>query len=126
MRVALSCLALFLLTATLASAQEPSATAVVCTAIENNSCEGASTVFSVSVGKLYGFSQVVNVSDRLVHVWFYRDREVGRYPMAAPKAARWKCFSNVTVARNMLGPWRLEARDSSGKVLASFNFVLQQ
>ncbi|HLE60051.1 MAG TPA: DUF2914 domain-containing protein [Thermoanaerobaculaceae bacterium] len=126
MRVALSCLALFLLTATLASAQEPSATAVVCTAIENNSCEGASTVFYTSAGKLYGFSQVVNVPDKLVHVWFYKDRELGRIAMAAPKAARWKCFSNVTVARNMVGPWRLEARDSSGKVLASFNFVLQQ
>ena len=125
MRVALSCLALFLLTATLASAQEPSATAVVCTAIENNSCEGASTVFYTSAGKLYGFSQVVNVPDKLVHVWFYKDRELGRIAMAAPKAARWKCFSNVQ-PWNMLGPWRLEARDSSGKVLASFNFVLQQ
>ena len=126
MRLAFSCLALFLLTATLASAQEPSATAVVCTAIVNNSCEGARTVFSTSAGKLYGFSQVVNVSERLVHVWFYRDRELGRFAMAAPKAPRWRCWSNVTVARNMLGPWRLEARDSSGKVLASFNFVLQE
>jgi hypothetical protein len=125
MRVALPCLALFLLSATLAAAEEPSATAVVCTAIENNSCEGARTTFSVTVGKIYGFSQVVNVPDRIVHVWFYKDREVGRLAISAPKAPRWKCFSNVTLARDMLGPWRLEARDPNGKILAYYNFMVQ-
>jgi hypothetical protein len=126
MRVALPFLALILLSATLASAQEPSATAVVCTAIENNSCEGARTVFSASVGKVYGFSQMVNVPDRIVHVWFYKDHEQGRFAMSAPKAPRWKCFSNLTLARNMLGPWRLEARDANGTVLASFNFTVKE
>ena len=125
MRPALSCLALLLITAAFASAEEPSATAVVCTAIVNNSCAGADVKFPTNVGKLFGFSQVVNVPDKLVHVWFYRDRELGRVAMAAPKAPRWKTWSNVTVARNMLGPWRLEARDSSDKVLASFSFTLQ-
>jgi hypothetical protein len=121
----LPCLALFLLSATLASAEEPSATAVVCTAIVNNSCEGARTAFSVTVAKLYGFSQVVDVPDRLVHVWFYRERELGRIAMSAPRAPRWRTWSNVTLAKDMLGPWRLEARDASGKVLATYNFVVQ-
>jgi Protein of unknown function (DUF2914) len=125
MRVALSCLALFLLSATLAWAEEPSATAVVCTTIENNSCEGARTTFSVTVGKLYGFSQVVDVPDRIVHVWFYKDRELGRIAMSAPRAPRWRTWSNVTLARDLLGPWRLEARDANGKVLATYNFVVQ-
>lgn len=125
MRAALSCLALFLTAASFASAQEPSATAVVCTAIVNNLCEGAAVTFFTSAAKLYGFSQVVNVPEKIVHVWFFRDRELGRIEMTAPKAARWKCFSNVTLARNMIGPWRLEARDTSGKVLAKFNFTVQ-
>lgn len=125
MRLVLSCLALLLITAAFASAEEPSATAVVCTAIVKNSCDGADVKFPTNVGKLFGFSQVVNVPDKLVHVWFYRDRELGRVEMASPKAPRWKTWSNVTVARNMLGTWRLEARDSSGKVLAKFTFTLQ-
>jgi len=125
MRPALSCLALLLITAAFASAEEPSATAVVCTSIVNNSCEGADVKFSTSVGKLFGFSQVVNVPDKLVHVWFYRDRELGRIEMRAPAAARWRTWSNVTVARNRIGPWRLEARDGTGKVLATFSFTVQ-
>lgn len=125
MRPMLSCLALVLITAAYASAEEPSATAVVCTAIVNNSCQGAAEKFPANVGKLFGFSQVVNVPEKLIHVWFYRDRELGRVEMAAPKAPRWKTWSNVTVARNMLGTWRLEARDSTGKVLAKVTFTLQ-
>ncbi len=125
MRPVLSCLALFLIVAAFASAEEPSATAVVCTAIVKNSCEGAGGKFASNVGKLYGFSQVANLPGKLIHVWFYRDRELGRVEMPGPNAPRWKCWSNVTVARNMVGTWRLEARDTSGKVLATFNFTLQ-
>jgi hypothetical protein len=126
MRLALSCLALLLLTATVATPQQAAATAVVCKAIVNNNCEGAASAFSTSVGKVYGFSQVVNVPDRIVHVWFYKDRELGRIAMIAPKHAAWKCFSNVTLARDMVGAWRLEARDSHDKVLASFDFTVRQ
>lgn len=125
MRLPLACLALLFITVSFASAQERAATAVVCTAIVNNSCEGASTVFSTSVGKVYGFSQAVNVPDKLIHVWFYKDKELGRIAMAAPKAAAWKCYSNITLDRNMVGPWRLEARDTSGNILASFDFTVK-
>ena len=120
-------IALFAITAPFAAAQqqEGSATAVVCKAIENNSCEGADTTFPNGVGKLWGFSQVVNVPDRIVHVWYYRGRELGRIPMNAPNAPRWKTWSNVTVAKNMIGPWKLEVRDASGKVLAAFDFKIE-
>jgi hypothetical protein len=125
MRMVLSCLALLLISASFATAQEESATAVVCKAIVNNACEGADTTFPNGVGKLYGFSQVVNVPDKIVHVWFYKGRELGRLAMTAPNAPRWRTWSNVTVAKNMLGPWKLEVRDGSGKVLATFPFKVE-
>jgi hypothetical protein len=124
MRTALSCLAPLLLAATLASAEEPSATVAVCAAIVNNSCEGASLKFPSNIGRLYGFSQVTN-APKLVHVWFYKNRELGRVEMKAPAAPRWRTWSNVTVTRNMVGPWRLEARDATGNVLATFEFEVQ-
>ncbi len=127
MRIATSWLALTTIAAAIpvAAADPPSATAVVCTSIENNACEGADVKFASDVGKLWGFSQVANVPDKLVHVWFYKDKELGRLEMRAPNAPRWRTWSNVTIAKNMTGPWRLEARDSSGKVLASFAFTIQ-
>ncbi len=67
---------------------------------------------------------MTNVSDKIVHVWFYKDKELGRVDLPV-KGARWRTWSNITVAKTMVGPCRLEARDSSGKVLASFNFTIQ-
>jgi hypothetical protein len=126
MRTVTSCLALLWIFAALpaAAADTPAATVVVCTSIQNNSCEGADTKFAADVGKLWGFSQVTNVSDKIVHVWFYKDKELGRVDLPV-KGARWRTWSNITVAKTMVGPCRLEARDSSGKVLASFNFTIQ-
>ena len=125
MRIVTSCLALLWIVAALpaAAADAPAATVVVCTSIQDNSCAGAETSFNVDVGKLWGFSQVTNVSDKIVHVWFFKDKELGRVDLPV-KAARWRTWSNITVAKNMIGPWRLEARDSSGKLLASFNFSI--
>jgi hypothetical protein len=125
MRTALLCLAGILVAAASAAAEPPSATAVVCTAIVENRCEGASVKFPANVGKLFGFSEAQNVTSALIHVWFYKDKELGRIKMGAPNAPRWLTWSNVTVSQNMTGPWRLEARDTDGKVLATFNFTVQ-
>ncbi len=127
MRIATAGLAMIVIAAALPVAAEepPTATAVVCTSIQNNACEGADVRFSPDVGKLWGFSQVANVPDKLVHVWFYKDKELGRLEMRAPNAPRWRTWSNVTIAKNMTGPWRLEARDASGKILATFAFKIE-
>jgi hypothetical protein len=124
MRTALSCLALLALSVTVAAAAQPTATAVVCTAIVDNSCQGPATKFKTNVGKLYGFSQVAD-APKIVHVWFYKDRELGRVEMQSPPAPRWRTWSNVTVSREMTGPWRLEVLDPEGKVLATFDFQVQ-
>jgi hypothetical protein len=124
MRTALSCLALLALFATVAAAAQPTATAAVCTAIVDNSCEGAATKFQPNVGRLYGFSQVTDAA-KIVHVWIYKNKELGRIEMKAPPAAIWRTWSNVTVSKDMTGPWELEVLGPDGKVLATFDFQIQ-
>lgn len=126
MRIVFSCLALLVAVAAFAAPAEepPAATVVVCTAIQDNSCAGAAVKFSSDVGKLWGFSQVSNVPDKIVHVWFFRGRELGRVELPV-KAAHWRTWSNITVSKDLVGPWRLEARDATGKVLASYSFTIE-
>jgi Protein of unknown function (DUF2914) len=126
MRTAISCLALLLVAGTVSAAagETPAATAAVCTAIENNACEGATLRFPANVGKLWGFSQVSHVPDKIVHVWFFRDRELGHVDLPV-KADHWRTWSNITVSSNMTGPWRLEVRDANGKLLASYKFTIE-
>ena len=128
MRIVASCLALILLAVAFPAlaGDAPTATAAVCRTVEKNQCGGAGTTFSAEVGKLYGFSLVTGVPDKVTHVWFYKDKEKGRWTVGAPaNAPRWKAFSNITVSRDMAGPWRLEIRDSSNAVLATANFTVQ-
>jgi len=128
MRIVTSCLALILIATAFPAlaADPPSATAAICRSIEKNQCGGAGTKFSADVGKLFGFSLITNVPDKITHVWFHNDKEKGRWTVGAPvNAPRWKAFSNITVSRDMVGPWRLEIRDSSNTVLATANFTVQ-
>lgn len=125
MRIVFSCLALLVAVAAFAAPAEepPSATVVVCTSIQDNSCAGAAIKFPASVGKLWGFSQVSNVPDKIVHIWYHGDRELGRVDLPV-KAARWRTWSNITVSKDLVGPCRLEARDAAGKLLASYSFTI--
>jgi hypothetical protein len=126
MRIVFSCLALLAVASAFAVAAEepPSATVVVCTSIQDNSCAGAAAKFPASIGKLWGFSQVSNVPDKIIHVWFHGDKELGRVELPV-KAAHWRTWSNITVSKDLVGPCRLEARDAAGKVLASYSFTIQ-
>ena len=126
MRILFSCLALLVVTAAFAAPpEEPeAATVVVCTSIQDNSCAGAAIKFPADVGRLWGFSQVSDVPNKIVHVWFYRDKELGRVELPV-KAAHWRTWSNITVSKNMVGPWRIEARDGAGKLLASYRFTIE-
>jgi len=128
MRIVTSCLALILIAAAFPAlaADPPSATAAICRSIEKNQCSGTGTKFAFDIGKLYGFSLITAVPDKVTHVWFYKDKEKGRWTVGAPaNALRWKAFSNITVSRDMVGPWRLEIRDSGNAVLATANFVVE-
>jgi len=102
-----------------------SATVVICKAIQDGACEGAGTKFSVNVGKLYAFSEVTNVPDRLVHVWFHGERELGRHATTSPiSKGGWHTWSNLTVGPSLLGECHVEARDANGKVLATAKFTI--
>ncbi|MFI5167667.1 MAG: DUF2914 domain-containing protein [Thermoanaerobaculales bacterium] len=111
----------------LAAQEGPSATLAVCKAIQDRACEGAGVKFPVTIGKLYAFSQATNVPDRLVHVWFHGDRELGRSATKSPVAkGSWRTWSNITVGPNLLGECRVEARDANGNVLATMKFTIEK
>ncbi len=109
-----------------ATAQEgPSATLAVCRTIENRACEGPGVRFPVTIGKIWAFSQATNVPDKLVHVWFHGDQELGRAVTKSPSPkGSWRTWSSITVGPNLLGDCRVEARDANGNVLATERFTI--
>ena len=124
MRRALLLLALVLLAVPALAADQPAATAQVCTAVKDRAPEGAAEKFPASVGELYCFSQLTNVTDRVAHVWFHADREVFRIELPV-KAARWRTWSAKKILPGMTGAWRVEVQDAAGKVLAVAKFTVE-
>jgi len=126
MKRTLLILALMLLVApaVLAADPAPAATAQICTGVKDRAPVGAADKFPATVGELYCFSVVTNATDKIVQVWFHGDKEVCKVELPV-KAARWRTWSNITVGKNMIGPWKLEVRDSKGKVMATFQFKIE-
>ena len=125
MKKALLLLAVVLLAApTPAADQPPAATAQVCTAVKDRAPEGVAEKFPASVGELYCFSRVTNVTDKAVHVWFHADKEVFRIELPV-KAASWRTWSAKKVVPSLTGAWRVEVQDAAGKVLAIAKFTVE-
>jgi hypothetical protein len=108
----------------LAADQAATATAQVCTAVKDRTPEGVADRFPASVGELYCFSRLTNVTDKVVHVWFYADKEVFRIELPV-KASPWRTWSAKRILPSMTGAWRIEVQDATGKVLASSAFTVE-
>jgi hypothetical protein len=125
MKKALLLLAAVLLAApALAADQPPAATAQVCTGMKDRAAVGVAERFPASVGELYGYSQITNVTGKVVHVWFHADKEVFRIELPV-KAARWRTWSAKKILPGMTGAWRVEVQDAGGKILAVAKFTVE-
>ena len=125
MKRALLLLAALLLAAPALAADQPSAaTAQVCTGVKARAPVGVAERFPASVGELYCFSQVTNVTGLVVHVWFHADKEVFRIELPV-KTARWRTWSAKKLVPGTTGAWRVEVQDAAGKVLATANFTVE-
>ena len=109
---------------TLLAADQPKATAKVCTGVKDRAPVGEADSFPASVGELYCFSEVTGVSGSVVHAWFLGDKEVFKIELPV-KAARWRTWSVKKILPKMTGEWRVEVRDGAGAVLATAKFAIK-
>jgi hypothetical protein len=99
-------------------------TAVVCTKVENRAPVGASDTFAANVGSLACFSEVHGASGKVVHLWFYGDKEVAKIELPV-KGERWRTWSQKNVPAAWTGAWRVEVRAEDGTVLAKTDFTVK-
>ena len=107
-----------------ALAEDATATATVCAEVKDRACQGAGEKFAANVGQLYCLSEVKNGVDKVVHAWFFGDKEVAAIDLGV-KGERWRTWSAKRIVPTMKGAWRVEVRDVSGKVLATASFSVE-
>ena len=114
------------------STQEPIAAktvvlgkAVVCEAVKKSIPQGGAIAFSISLGRVYCFTEfpVVPQKMHIYHNWYHRDKKRAGVKLLL-KPERWSTFSYVTFKKQDLGPWRIDITDQQGKVLRTLRFSI--
>jgi hypothetical protein len=98
---------------------------VVCETVKKSIPHNAAIVFSISLGRVYCFTEFTTVPQKMhiYHNWFHRDKKRAGVKLLL-KPERWATFSYVTFKKEDLGPWRVDVTDQHGNVLRTLRFSI--
>ena len=99
---------------------------VLATDVINREPEETSSPIPVEIGRLYYFTEVVDVGPpmEMLHVWTWKDRNVSEIPLRV-QGQRYRTWSYKTIPPTWTGEWRVEARTPNGAVLSSQSFQVE-
>ncbi len=97
--------------------------ATVCELVKNGIPFNSAIAFSISLGRIYCFTDFVSVSAKTViyHNWYHRDRKRASVKLAL-RPPRWATFSSVSLRNDDKGPWQVEVTTEKGEVLQILRF----
>jgi len=90
----------------------------------NNPIDAVRRINHRSVPALYCFTRFVNPSGEEVavkHLWYRNGQVVGEQELRV-KGKKWRTWSKRPIDKDSIGSWRVEARDSEGKLLKAIEF----
>lgn len=101
--------------------------AILCESIQNFKPVNHSVVFPVSQGTVMCFTDfdVVPHETEIYHVWIKREALVYRKRLIL-KPPRWASVSSIKLREADKGPWRVEIRDSDGRLYAILRFSITE
>ena len=99
------------------------ATAVICKNIADRQPVEPGTSFAVSVGRLYCYSKITDISNstEIVHVWYYGDTERARITLSINPPS-WRTYSSKIIQAHEIGKWHVNILDASGNLLENVEF----
>ncbi len=99
---------------------------VVGTGVENSEPVGAAETFPVSTEKVYCFLEAANIAKdtEASFVWSYGDKEMLKTTLPLKAGPKWRTYANKNL-RDLKGDWKVEIKDSEGKVLKDIKFKVE-
>ena len=103
------------------------ASALICKNVANREAVEAGTSFAVSVGKLYCFSNIIDVpnSTEIVHAWYFGETQRAQISLGVNPPA-WRTYSSKIIQAHEIGAWRVDIHDGSGTLLETVRFEITQ
>ncbi len=134
--LALTTVALALMTATRGLAQQDTSAAAqgtgpvvteaaVGTSVVDRQIQGAAETFPATVGTLYCFTKIgqTQAGATIEHVWYHGDEEVARKELSIG-GSPWRTWTSKVIPAEATGDWRVDIM-ADGKVLKSISFKVQ-
>jgi len=99
---------------------------VVATGVENSEPAGAAETFPASTEKVYCFLEATNIAKdtEVSFVWSYGDKEMLKTILPLKAGPKWRTYANKNL-RGLKGDWKVEIKDSEGKVLKDVKFKVE-
>ncbi len=99
---------------------------VVGTGVENGEPVGVAETFPASTEKVYCFLEATDISKdmEVSFVWFNGEKEMLKFSVPLKMGPRWRTYANKNL-RELKGDWKVEIRDSEGKVLKDVKFKVE-
>ena len=99
---------------------------VVGTGVENGEPVGAAETFPASTEKVYCFLEAIDIAKdtEVSFVWFSGDKELSKFSVPLKEGARWRTYAYKNL-RELKGDWKVEIRDSEGKVVKDVKFKVE-
>ena len=99
---------------------------VVGTGVENGEPVGVAETFPASTEKVYCFLEATDISKdmEVSFVWFNGDKEMSKFSVPLKTGPRWRTYAYKNL-RELKGDWKVEIRDSDGKVVKDVKFKVE-
>jgi hypothetical protein len=99
---------------------------VVGTGVENGEPVGVAETFPASTEKVYCFLEATDIGKdtEVSFVWFSGDKEMSKFSVPLKEGPRWRTYAYKNL-REIKGDWKVEIRDSEGKVVKDVKFKVE-
>ncbi len=99
---------------------------VIGTGVENGEPTGVAETFPASTEKIYCFLEATDIAKdtEVSFVWFNGDKELSKFTVPLKEGPRWRTYAYKNL-REMKGDWKVEIRDSDGKVVKDAKFKVE-
>ena len=99
---------------------------VVGTGVENGEPVGVAETFPASTEKVYCFLEATDIAKdtEVSFVWFSGEKEMSKFSVPLKEGPRWRTYAYKNL-REIKGDWKVEIRDSEGKVVKDVKFKVE-
>lgn len=99
---------------------------VIGTGVENSEPIGVAETFPASTEKVYCFLEATDIAKdtEVSFVWFSGEKEMSKFSVPLKEGPRWRTYAYKNL-REIKGDWKVEIRDSEGKVVKDVKFKVE-